>query len=726
MVVQKGDGTQEVLEPADFEKKYGFKNDPAKVHLLKPLPPSLYPLPGMPMGSHALVREPAELADGNVTSWTIETHSARDGVVAVAYRPDGKLVATAGADGTIRLWDPATGGLVRMLVGAPVASLSWSADGKVLAAACLREGTWLWGVDAGRVQRRFHDPERWASTLSPEGRRLAVQAGGTLELWNAVTGRTVSQHGFPESSDVPPVWSPDGKVVAVCIGKVVRLWDVASAKVVRALEGHEGKVLKVAWSPDGKRLVSVAWRERAFRVWDAGTGKLQGRFALECTTVMPAVAWSPDGKLVALGSHQGSHGLFDPETGRLIRTFNAGETVNALAWSPDGKQVVLAGSLGSRLYEVASGKRTHTLDAITPIHSTSSLAWSPDARWLALGFHFPRPDCLRVEAATGRRQVSLPGDGWLFAAWSPDAKTFATAEPAGVRLWDVATNRPVRTLDGATGLGSVAVLAWSADGKTLVGGSDGRLWVWSAGSGKVLWQNDKQQYVSSVDWSPDGRRLASVDVGEKRAVRIWEADTGKLLHEIQLRAYRIAWSPVDKTLVASVATPSGAAEYLVIDAASGAVRVKTRGTFWDPWVRWAPDGKTFTTLSARDELRVWDSATGERRRAVQLSQLPGSWASVAWSPDGRVLARCNGHAIDLSDSDGWPLGVLLPGDPFQQLAIAAAGHYRGTARVERAIRVVVQKRDGTSETLTPAEFARKYGFKNDPEKVRLTDGLSAK
>ena len=92
-----------------------------------------------------------------------------------------------------------------------------------------------------------------------------------------------------------------------------------------------------------------------------------------------------------------------------------------------------------------------------------------------------------------------------------------------------------------------------------------------------------------------------------------------------------------------------------------------------------------------------------------------------WSPGARVLAQSNGFEIHLCDADGWPLGVLLPGDPFQQLTITADGHYRGTARVDRQIMFVVQKRDGTSETLTPAEFEQRCGWKNDPSKVRLID-----
>jgi hypothetical protein len=173
-------------------------------------------------------------------------------------------------------------------------------------------------------------------------------------------------------------------------------------------------------------------------------------------------------------------------------------------------------------------------------------------------------------------------------------------------------------------------------------------------------------------------------------------------------------------LVAAVKQPNASVAWVVIGADSGTVRVKPRGEFGGSSVRWSPDSKTFTTLANLSDLYVWDAATGAHRRLVSLARLPAYGSPPpAWSPDGQVLARATDAQIDLTDPDGWPLGVLLPGDHFGRLAVTADGHYRGSSRVERKIRMVVQKRDGSSETLTPREFEQKYGFKNDPEKVRL-------
>ena len=547
MVVQKDDGTQEVLEPFDFEKKYGWKNDPGKVHLLRPLPPPLSPQPGMPMGPHALVREPAELPHAN--SWTIETVNARGQVKAVAYRPDGKLLATGGEDGSIRIWDPVYGKLVRLLIGDPVESLSWSKDGKVLIAG---------------------DP------------------------------------------------------------KAGREWDVDTGRTLRRIAGIDKPGIKEARSPDGKQ-----------------TAKIEPK--------------------------------------------------------------------GVHLYD-AGGKRTHVLEESEHV-IFYNLTWSPDGRSLSYAYSISDGDAgLRiVDAATGRRTPGLT-EYERAGVWSPDGKFLAAfGRDQGVYLLDAVSQRVLRKLEGELDGGTT--LVWSADGKRLAGGYLRAIIVWSVETGKRLWRDDKR--ASGVAWSLDGRRVASTD-NDKKVVRIWEAETGKLRHEYPLHAESgLAWSPDGKTLLVGAMYQD---EAVLIDGDSGAARLKLKGGVRGATgLRWSSDGKSVATLSNQGLLRVWDAANGQPKRTRHFPGVSGHIAAATWSSDGRELAWASGTAVHLHDSAGQPLGVVLPLDTFGALAVTPDGHYRGNARVERAIRMVVQKRDGTSETLTPAEFEKKYHFRNDPDKVRLLD-----
>jgi WD40 repeat protein len=304
-------------------------------------------------------------------------------------------------------------------------------------------------------------------------------------------------------------------------------------------------------------------------------------------------------------------------------------------------------------------------------------------------------------------------------AWSPDGKHLAVVGGDSVgHVLDAINRRPVRKLEGPPLADGATSFAWSADGKRLAVGGLASLNVWSAETGKQLWRKDER--AVTVAWSPDGRWLAATDntVG-KGAVRIWEAETGKLLHESPMIAEEgVAWSPDGKHLAA---LPVVGEESLIIDAGTGAVHLKLKTGGGHGWARWSSDGKTLTTLDKQGQLREWDAATGEVRRRVQFPGVRETIGAAAWSPDGKVLACAGRGTIHLYDAGGRPLGVLLPFDLFGQLAVTADGRHRGNARVERQIRMIVQKPDGTSEMLTPTEFEQKYNFKNDPAKVRLTD-----
>jgi WD40 repeat protein/serine/threonine protein kinase len=564
------------------------------------------------------------------------------GVRAVCWSPDGKWLTTGGKDGTVKVWEAASGRELRTLRGHAdgVTSVSWSPDGKWLATGSYDGTAKVWDAAGGRepLTLKGHTDNVKSVSWSPDGKRLATaSADGTAKLWDAADGRQLltfkghTNQGQHHHAVQSVSWSPNGKLLATGGWGTAMLWDTTtSRKPLRVLSGHTNLVTAVSWSPDGKWLATGSWDGTA-KLWDATKGEevlsLQGRLG-----PVFCVSWSPDGKWLATGTADGTAKVWEAAKGReQLRLQGHTELIYWVAWSPDGKRLATASLDGTaKVWDAVEGREPLTLRGHAG--EVGSVSWSPDGKRLATG---SRDETAKVWEVAGRRELrTLPGHKSLVGSvsWSPDGKWLATGSWDGTaKVWDLTGRQEPLTLQVQAS--RVLSVSWSADSRRLAtANSDGTAKVWDAADGSVLLiLKGHTGPVFSVAWSPDGKWLATGSADG--TAKVWDATSGRQVRNLKEHTrlvHCVSWSPDSRRL----ATGSMDRTAKVWDAADGSVLLTLKGhRSLVRSVSWSPDGRRLATGSEDVTGKVWDAVDGR-----ELLTLTGPVGSVSWSPDGIFLA----------------------------------------------------------------------------------------
>jgi WD40 repeat protein len=524
-------------------------------------------------------------------------------VTSLAWNLDGSQIATGSRDKTIRIWDAKTGESLATLDGHEffVSSVAWSPDGTRLASAASRlSGEFIiWDVETRQQRTRIltagGDPQiHW----SPDSRLLTV-AGA---IYDANAGDKVS------TSDVGgrPRWSPDGQWLAVPAGNGVAIKTVLGDEARINLTGHSDLVKAVAWSPDGRFLVTGG-NDNTVKTWDGSTGQeiatLRGH-----TDEVNEVKWCPDGRQLATVGN-GTVKLWNVPDSLQQPTaafaLGFGMMIRCLAWNENGTALAAGGTAGVKILDASSGVVVSDIGperAANWSQFSPTFQWDPSRRSIAV-LHNRTIVLLNDHTMEESRVLSRPDHAGRSMAVSPDGSRIATGCWADEVHGDKAVLRIYGAADGEEQL----AVAMHAD------------------------------FLGSLDWSPDGKRLASA--GWNRCV-ILDSTTGQPLHRCLGNglgwAHSIAWNPagdrlalacMDRTL--RIIDAAEGRELAMLPGHSGAVLT----------VGWSPDGKRLASGGEDRMVRIWQPETGTLLLALGGHQAHVN--AVVWSPDGLRLASAD-------------------------------------------------------------------------------------
>ena len=610
-------------------------------------------------------------------------HIRHDAQVQYAFSPDGRYLATAGADGVAVLIDVAAAReIVRLVHEGAVCALSFSPDGRFLATASDQGEVVLVDVETGRelahirYRNRFGAPISMGSVVfSPDGRYLATAGQGMASLL-----RIEDRAGVWEVARIrhfeldwvnSPVFSPDGRYLATRGGDGVSvLLDVATGQPLARIR-HDEAVTHATFSPDG-RYLATASRTGDLVLTYTATGEQLARLRYWSRWDVLELTFGPTGRHLVMGTRDGTIALVRmPEAQEVLRISHEG-LINAMAFSPDGRYLASASVDGSVvLMDVLAARELVRIQRSAPV---PMVRFSPDERYLATASEDGSAALVEVETGWEAGRVHLGGEVQRLV-FDPKGKYLAAVGSDG-------TVAVVRVQGERARIPRKSPWAFlSPKGRYLVMKSENALILRNVATGQSIRFVLRNAFLNQAAVSPDDRLLAMVVQRGERGpsyVIVFDIATQRevmrrAVPEGRLSQFRFA--PQGRTLLLCYAMED--IMFLLLDGFTGQTLARVNNVTGPD--AFSPDGSRMAVVQGNGMVTVLESASG---RILSRYQVPAieHVNFLVFGPKGRYLVVGYDIDVDLLDGHtGKVQGRISLGDKIEQVVFSPDGRFLAAA-----------------------------------------------
>jgi WD40 repeat protein/serine/threonine protein kinase len=595
-------------------------------------------------------------------------------IMRVAFSPDGKKLASASWDGTVRVWYTATGKPIRVLSGQfAVNGVAFSPDGRRVAACGGALGLLtlafggqvkVWDAETSQEVVKIDGHKGFVRTVafSPDGQRLATgSAESSLGDLFDRDGRLLPRKPAPPGGNQrgqDEMWG------------AVKIWNTATGHREASIPKYGQGLMSLAFSPDGARLAASSARAPVM-LFDPATGRklVEVEDTANYQDGAYELAFLTDDRLAMAAQAKETVRLVDPATGRAVKTLQ-GHTgwVSGVVPGPGGHSVVSGSADGTfRFWSLQAREGPQVVDARSG--RLTRVAYSPDGRWLATAGE--RGPVKLQDLRNGGESVELQGNGLGVDGldFSPDGRWLACGteyfvSPNGLIVWDLATRQHKFTIEpdpmGKKRLPVAGgLVAFHPDGRTLACGTGhgDSVGVYDVESGQLrhTWKGQWGP-MRGLAYSHDGRLLASGhlrhlvalrDASSGAVVRTLDCGEAKLPNFSTVRG--LSFSPDNQRLAC---VNEGGTVFLWSVADGRLIRPLTGHTRNAFDVAFSPDGTRLASVGL--EVKLWDPVSFQELLTLPAPRQIG-W-SLAFSPDGRNLAVAGGDQSGPGEAQVWSVG----------------------------------------------------------------------